>query len=87
MSLVKCQDCGAQVSSTAKKCPQCGKDLSAVSPRGCGCMLSLLAMIVGLLGGISAAYQGENPVWWFVVAGVGVVVGILLYKADPTGTE
>ena len=45
MALIKCKECGAEVSSEAKTCPKCGK---GIAPRmGCGALLGVL-----LLGGI-----------------------------------
>ncbi len=53
MALVKCKECGKEVSKKASACPNCGapvKKASSVSP-GCGCALVLLvgAIIVGAI--------------------------------------
>ena len=34
MALVKCKECGAEISSSAKKCPKCGKDGVSVPVHG-----------------------------------------------------
>lgn len=45
MALIKCMECGAEVSSEAKTCPKCGKGV-APKRRGCGSAIAVL-----LLGG------------------------------------
>jgi len=43
MALVKCKECGAQISSTASTCPQCGKKKPSA---GCGLLLLILIAII-----------------------------------------
>src|SRR6185436_19693519 len=45
MALKKCGECGGQVSSKAKACPQCGAPVKQDAPAGCGC-LAILFLIV-----------------------------------------
>lgn len=45
MRLVKCSDCGADISPRAKACPRCG----APRPRGCARLVAFLILGLGLL--------------------------------------
>jgi len=53
MSLIKCKECGAQISSKATVCPKCG--ISFNSSKGCGSTIALLIYII-LLGIILPIY-------------------------------
>ncbi|MGO9244400.1 MAG: zinc-ribbon domain-containing protein [Verrucomicrobiia bacterium] len=46
MALVKCAECGNQISSTASKCPQCGKVRTTGRRLG---WAALLAIIIGFV--------------------------------------
>jgi hypothetical protein len=43
MALIKCKECGAQISSSASSCPQCGKKKPSA---GCGILLLILIAII-----------------------------------------
>lgn len=55
MALVKCRECGQEISSTANSCPNCGcptrgsADATSSSSNGCTC--SVIAFIVFLFLG------------------------------------
>jgi hypothetical protein len=55
MALTKCRECGAQVSTNAKACPQCGAAQSSKLPRGCAGFLVLCTLVV-----FYALFQGGN---------------------------
>lgn len=57
MALVKCKECGAQISRAAKSCPSCGHPRSAASGGGLGCG-GVFAIIIGL--GALLAFIGNN---------------------------
>ena len=62
MSLVKCKECGADISSDAAACPHCGKPLApTVRPKPqqktSGCLVILLAIVVI---GIIASIDGKK---------------------------
>lgn len=57
MALVKCKECGAQISSSAKTCPQCGKERSSSNSIGCGTII-LGFFIIGLIGSL---FSEKNP--------------------------
>jgi len=46
MALIKCKECGAEVSSKAETCPKCGARVAA-KPMGCGTLIGII-----FLGGI-----------------------------------
>jgi hypothetical protein len=57
MAMAKCRECGKDVSSKAKTCPNCG----VKRPSG---RMSKFAILVLLLGGavaVDAAYRADHP--------------------------
>ncbi|MEI6177143.1 MAG: zinc-ribbon domain-containing protein, partial [Verrucomicrobiota bacterium] len=50
MALIKCKECGKEISTSAKACPSCGAPLKKRA--GCGCLaVGLLAiLIIGMAG-------------------------------------
>jgi len=49
MGLVKCSECGAEISSAAKVCPHCGKRAASGCAAGClGCLI-LVVIVLGVL--------------------------------------
>jgi len=51
MALQKCHECGHDVSSTAKKCPNCGAAVKHKMPKGCAAALGIFgAFIVVMMG-------------------------------------
>lgn len=44
MSLIKCTECGQEISSDAPNCPKCGKEKTRIS-----------TVIIGILGGLLIA--------------------------------
>lgn len=46
MALIKCKECGAEISSNAETCPKCGARVAA-KPMGCGSLIGIV-----LLGGV-----------------------------------
>ena len=56
MSLVKCPECGKQVSETAKACPNCGHVLKQ-KDGGTAMTLGIISVILGFILGISSADQ------------------------------
>lgn len=46
MAIKKCKECGAEISSSAKKCPKCGKDRTHPVLRG----VLLAFLIIGVIG-------------------------------------
>ena len=53
MALIKCKECGNEISSKAETCPKCGLRLkgSPKSNSGSGCIVGLGKLIGGLIGG------------------------------------
>lgn len=55
MALVKCKECGTEVSTSAKQCPKCGSP----SPTKSGGVLRIIAIVIGAL----------VAVWWIFGGG------------------
>lgn len=61
MALKSCSECGAQVSTSASKCPKCGKKLKHTGLYLCIVILvSGLAIVLGI--GAAASIKGESAV-------------------------
>lgn len=60
MAIVKCKECGVEVSSKAESCPKCGARLAA-KPMGCGTLIgvSVLALIIG--SAFLSIFNTETP--------------------------
>ena len=65
MALVKCEECGNEISSKADACPKCGVKLKA-KPAGCIVSLfKLVGAIIGLMVAVSFlsnSSEKKNPV-------------------------
>lgn len=64
MALIKCKECGSQVSNKAEKCPNCGVTIKA-APRqyGCGSVILIFVVIaiwVNVLTGDDPADRGPT---------------------------
>ena len=55
MAMKSCKECGADISSSAKKCPQCGKKL-----KGNGLIIALIVLVVILVGMIGLGMGQKN---------------------------
>ena len=49
MALKKCKECGAEISSSAKRCPQCGKKQKSTGAVILGIIILIIG--IGMLGG------------------------------------
>jgi hypothetical protein len=56
MALKKCKECGAEVSSSAKKCPKCGKKLKG----GILGKIIIVIIVLGVIGGIASNMSGSG---------------------------
>lgn len=62
MALIKCKECGKEVSSEAETCPHCGARIAS-KPMGCGSVIGILFVVgIGALifGGNSSNNSGSN---------------------------
>lgn len=64
MSLIKCKECGKEVSSEAEVCPHCGVKVASKSSIGCGPIIGI-ALLIGFIalifgGGNSSNTSGSN---------------------------
>ncbi len=64
MTMIKCKECGGDVSSKSESCPKCGIRLKR-KPLGCGsgCLLTLLMLVVlAYIGSCSSSgFRGSTP--------------------------
>jgi len=58
MELIKCKECGNQVSNTAKYCPQCGAKV--VTASGCGTIIGLVILGLFVLALVGNCLGGDN---------------------------
>ena len=56
MALIKCEECGAEVSSKAEACPQCGVRVAA-KPMGCGTLIGLVILGAVIISAFSSIFS------------------------------
>jgi hypothetical protein len=62
MALVKCKECGKEISSAAAACPNCGKPISKTSPAAAGCLIVIIVIVVlALIGQCSGSDKDSKP--------------------------
>lgn len=59
MALIKCRECGNQVSSKAQSCPQCGARI-ARKPMGCGALIGLVLLGAFIVAIVSTVNREDN---------------------------
>lgn len=61
MALVKCKECGKEISDTIKKCPNCGyKEKKPVNKKMIIIVSGIIALLI-IVGGIFAFFTREKP--------------------------
>lgn len=56
MALVKCKECGAEISSEAKTCPKCGMQIIK-KPIGCGTVFGVIFLGIIILASFSRIFS------------------------------
>lgn len=56
MAMIKCPECGKEISNKAKTCPNCGRDMKWLSKR----IVFIIKLIVAIIIGIMALFFGIN---------------------------
>lgn len=80
--LVKCRECGADISSEAMKCPQCGAQLKKAQRSLIGKFFKYLficfnvLMLAWLVGGVNKASEGMDSLSGAEQAGATIGIGI-----------
>ena len=59
MAMMKCTECGANISTSAKSCPQCGK--ARKTQIGCGKTTLIVLGIIVMFGVIGAIATPDRP--------------------------
>lgn len=64
MALIKCKECGKEVSSEAEACPHCGAKIASESSMGCGSIVGIAIVTIIVLsfifGGNSSNTSGSG---------------------------
>ncbi len=60
MALIKCKECGNEVSSKAETCPKCGASISA-KPMGCGSLIGVVFLGIIILASLSSIFSSSAP--------------------------
>jgi hypothetical protein len=62
MALIKCKECGKEISSAATACPNCGKPISKTTPAATGCLVVIIVIVVlALIGQCSGSNKDSKP--------------------------
>jgi hypothetical protein len=56
VALIKCKECGNEVSSTAKTCPKCGARVAA-KPMGCGTLIGVVVLAIIIVSTFSSIFS------------------------------
>jgi len=59
MALIKCKECGAEVSSKAETCPKCGARV-ATKPMGCGALIGVIFLGVIIISALSSIFSSNT---------------------------
>lgn len=59
MALIKCKECGAEVSSKAETCPKCGARVAA-KPMGCGTLVGIAFLGVIIISIFSSIFSTDQ---------------------------
>src|SRR5512139_2186222 len=59
MALIKCKECGAEVSSKAETCPKCGAKVS--DKMGCGTVVGVLFLGLIVIGVFASLFSSPSP--------------------------
>ena len=62
MAMKKCKECGAEISSSAKKCPSCGKDQRNWFSRHKLLTVILAIVVIGIIGSAIPSATPDTPV-------------------------
>lgn len=85
MALIKCPECGKEISDKAIRCPSCGYPIEKVSYEKRAPLLTSFSMVLLLLFGISMFFLklgwGVNSVLLIVT----LILSILALKSDEKG--
>ena len=59
MALIKCKECGNEVSSKAETCPKCGARISP-KPVGCGALIGVIFLAIVIMSTISSIFSSTS---------------------------
>lgn len=73
MALIKCPECGNEISEGASSCPQCGHPMKKEKPKKKhGCLITVVSVIIffGIVGGAISGALGQNKAIQKSISGV-----------------
>ena len=59
MALIKCKECGAEVSSKAEACPKCGARVAS-KPMGCGTLIGIIILGAVIVSAFSSIFSSDS---------------------------
>jgi DNA-directed RNA polymerase subunit RPC12/RpoP len=59
MALIKCKECGAEISSKAESCPKCGVRVAA-KPMGCGKLIGVIILGIVIISVFSSIFSSGS---------------------------
>lgn len=64
MALIKCKECGKEISNKAKTCPHCGAKVKKSASMGCLVMIIVIVLVIGYIGSmdVGTADAEKNPI-------------------------
>lgn len=73
MALIKCPECGKEISKDATNCPNCGHPIKVQKPKKKhGCLIAVLSVVIffGIIGFVMMGAIGQNDAIQKSVSGV-----------------
>lgn len=62
MALIKCKECGKEISSAAAACPNCGKPVAKTTPAAKGCLSVIVVLgVLGWIGRFASDQENSKP--------------------------
>ena len=62
MALIKCKECGKEISSAAAACPNCGKPVVKTTPAAKGCLSVIVVVgVLALMGYCAGNHDDAKP--------------------------
>jgi hypothetical protein len=69
MALIKCKECGKEVSTKAKECPSCGAHLKSSSSNGCFTIIAVI-FIFGIIWFFFIMNKSDKPITYSTTSSV-----------------
>lgn len=91
MGLIKCKDCGAEISEDCTTCPNCGADIrkqqnpNLSKQNGCGAVIFGIFLLISAIVslplydglGISGVWGKVIMIMCIIISAIGILIGII----------